>query len=78
MHAKEVTIVDEILGCVLVDDDEAVAIRSLEDADNPLINDVSDWGAIFRGFALSRSIRANGIIISFVVEADECRLPITW
>jgi hypothetical protein len=27
---------------VLVDDDEAVAIRSLEDTDNPLINDVSD------------------------------------
>jgi hypothetical protein len=41
-----VPIVDEVLWRVLIDNDEAVAIRSLEDTDNPFLHDVGDFGAI--------------------------------
>jgi hypothetical protein len=57
-----VPIVDEILWRVLIDNDEAVAIRSLEDADNPFIYDVGDFGAIVRRFALDQIDTCNGII----------------
>jgi hypothetical protein len=37
IHAEEVGVVDQILGLMLVDDYEAVSIRSLEDTDNRMV-----------------------------------------
>src|ERR1700731_111605 len=39
---------------MLVEDDEAGAIRSLEDTNNPFIHDVGDFGAIVRRFSLNQ------------------------
>jgi hypothetical protein len=37
---------------MLADDDEAVAVRRLQDIDDPLVHDVGDSGAILGSFSL--------------------------
>src|SRR6185295_16777526 len=78
IHVKEVPIIDEILWRVLIDNNEAVAIRSLKNTDNPFIHNVSEFGAIVCRFAFDQidtCKRHNSLLCGRV---DGFRLPSGW